>query len=253
MPISLGTSTAVIGLPSRSGAFGRLPAVVGLGRHLRRRAVAAGKRVDRQLVRPVPPALRHGARRQQRRTQTDTEISQHVPGPPGGPRSFGRPALLMTQAMPWFKRLGGDAVGSPDRASGARVRRHRCQANGGSDHGQQVHQRRRGGEFRRDHAARPGLLGRRRRCSAPSSSACSPNSPPARSRRGGPPRSAWACTRAPPATSSTPWSRWACSSAGTDRLRNTPATDLYLDRAKPTYIGGCWRWPTRGSTRSGAG
>ena len=38
--------------------------------------------------------------------------------------------------------------------------------------------------------------------------------------------------------SSTRWSLWACSSATQGKYANTPATDLYLDRAKPTYIGG---------------
>ena len=40
------------------------------------------------------------------------------------------------------------------------------------------------------------------------------------------------------ATSSTRWSRSGCSSAGTDGYRNTPETDLFLDRAKPSYVGG---------------
>ena len=51
-------------------------------------------------------------------------------------------------------------------------------------------------------------------------------------------RAARACTRAAPATSSTPWSPWACSSATDGRYANTPETDLFLDRAKPTYVGG---------------
>ena len=38
-----------------------------------------------------------------------------------------------------------------------------------------------------------------------------------------------------------------------DVYRNTPETDLFLDRAKPSYVGGTpRRWPTAGSTRSGA-
>ena len=54
---------------------------------------------------------------------------------------------------------------------------------------------------------------------------------PRRCRRGS------ACTRAAPATSSTPWWRWACSSAGR-ALRQHAGDRPYLDRAKPTYIGG---------------
>ena len=50
--------------------------------------------------------------------------------------------------------------------------------------------------------------------------------------------SASASTRAAPATSSTRSSRWACSSARTAATANTPATDLFLDRAKPSYVGG---------------
>ena len=40
------------------------------------------------------------------------------------------------------------------------------------------------------------------------------------------------------ATSSTRSSRSGCSSATTARYANTPATELFLDRAKPSYIGG---------------
>ena len=40
------------------------------------------------------------------------------------------------------------------------------------------------------------------------------------------------------ATSSTRWWRSGCSSATDGRYSNTPATDLFLDRAKPSYTGG---------------
>ena len=50
--------------------------------------------------------------------------------------------------------------------------------------------------------------------------------------------SARACIRGAPRTSSTRWSRSACSSGHDGRYANTPATDLFLDRAKPSYVGG---------------
>ena len=37
------------------------------------------------------------------------------------------------------------------------------------------------------------------------------------------------------------------------RYSNTPETDLYLDRGKPSYIGGIWRWPTRDFSAFGMG
>ena len=46
------------------------------------------------------------------------------------------------------------------------------------------------------------------------------------------------CTRGARRTSSTRWSRSACSSATDGRYANTPATELFLDRAKPSYVGG---------------
>ena len=46
------------------------------------------------------------------------------------------------------------------------------------------------------------------------------------------------CTRAVPGISSMPWWRWACWSVADGRYANTPATDLYLDRNKPSYVGG---------------
>jgi hypothetical protein len=35
------------------------------------------------------------------------------------------------------------------------------------------------------------------------------------------------------------------------RYSNTPETDLFLDPAKPTYMGGCWKCRTLACTRSG--
>lgn len=36
-----------------------------------------------------------------------------------------------------------------------------------------------------------------------------------------------------------------------DEYRNSAATDLFLDRNKTSYVGGCWRWPTPACTPSG--
>ena len=40
---------------------------------------------------------------------------------------------------------------------------------------------------------------------------------------------------------------------GDHGYRNSPAADRFLDRAKPTYIGGMLEMANAGSTRSGAG
>ena len=51
-------------------------------------------------------------------------------------------------------------------------------------------------------------------------------------------RGASAFTSEARVTSSTRWSPWVCSKRRGDRYSNTPETDLFLDRAKPSYIGG---------------
>ncbi len=47
-----------------------------------------------------------------------------------------------------------------------------------------------------------------------------------------------ACIRAARGIFSTPWSRLACSARTDGRYSNTPETDLFLDPAKPSYMGG---------------
>ena len=61
---------------------------------------------------------------------------------------------------------------------------------------------------------------------------------PGTARRRGAARASWASTRAAHATSSTRSWRSGCSNAKTACYRNTPETDLFLDRAKPSYAGG---------------
>ena len=113
-----------------------------------------------------------------------------------------------------------DATRETDRRGGASVSQF-CFAGEGSEDAQRVHQRHGGGDARRDHAARPRLLGvqdaAQRRRARPVHRA---GRAARRASRLAP--SAWVCTRAPPATSSTPWSRWACSSGRTGATRNTP-------------------------------
>ena len=144
-----------------------------------------------------------------------------------------------------------DATWETDRRGGASVSQF-CFAGEGSEDAQRVHQRRGGGDAGRDHAARPRLLGgqgaAQRRRARPVHRAC---------RRPGdakpPCASAWICTRAPPATSSTPWWRWACSSGGRGAIATArPPTAFSTAPSRPTSAA-CWRWPTRGSTGSGAG
>ena len=45
--------------------------------------------------------------------------------------------------------------------------------------------------------------------------------------------------------------RSACSSATDGRYRNTPATELFLDRAKPSYVGGMLEMANARLYRSG--
>ena len=53
-----------------------------------------------------------------------------------------------------------------------------------------------------------------------------------------PARAGSACTRARRATSSTRWSRSASCARDGDVYANTPETDLFLDKRKPSYVGG---------------
>ena len=48
----------------------------------------------------------------------------------------------------------------------------------------------------------------------------------------------WACTRGPRVTSSIRWWRWASSPATTVATPTRPEADLFLDRKKPSYVGG---------------
>ncbi len=48
----------------------------------------------------------------------------------------------------------------------------------------------------------------------------------------------WDCIRDRRAIFWTRWWRWDFWSGGTENIRNTPETDLFLDKKKPSYIGG---------------
>ena len=104
--------------------IGRLAAVIGLGRRRGRRTLAARQGIDRQLVRPVPPALRHGARRHEHGTQPDPQISQHA-CLPGDARPSGRLGAVMAQAGRGFKRDGRDAAATCPPLPDGRLKRAR--------------------------------------------------------------------------------------------------------------------------------
>ena len=81
--------------------------------------------------------------------------------------------------------------------------------------------------------------------------------------RRGAARAAGPAPRGARRTSSTRWWRWACSSARTVATATRPTTDLFLDRAKPSYVGGIlemanarlyafWGSLTRGPAHRGA-